>query len=219
MSIGPISAPQRTSTPSPTREVSRSPASTPHPDAKALADEFSAAARRGQLPLGGKGLPTAKDGKPLRLGPDGKPLPAPTMTTAKSLGYGKGQGQDSLSETRRDDSALSTQLLGQSPLSGAGAMQAPQPVAAHVDPSVFADMLTNIWTREQNKTAREVRVSFGDEAWPATGATLLRLDDGSLRVTVSVGRRGADLGSGLDDLRDRMNARGLNVADIAVETD
>jgi len=219
MSIGPVSAPQRSSTPTPTREVSRTPGSTPHPDAKALADEFSAAARRGQLPLGGKGLPTTRDSKPLRLGPDGKPLPAPPTTTAKSLGY-KSHGEDKLGEVRRDDSALSSQLLGQSPLGGATAMQAPQPAAAHVDPSVFADMLTNIWTREQNKTAREVRVSFGDEAWPATGATLLRLDDGSLRVTVSVGHRGADLGdAGLADLRDRMNARGLNVADIAVETD
>ena len=213
MSTGPISAPSRTSAPQP----ARAPAHAPSHDAKALADEFSAAARRGQLPLTGRGGAGEKDAKGprqlVRIGPDGKAPPAQAVAALKALGDGR--KRDGLGETRRDDSATAMQLLGpqNSPVLAAP-VQAPQG-NAHVDPSAFAELLTQIWTREQGKTAREVRVSFGDGAWPATGATLLRLEDGSLRVTVSVGRHGG--GGDLDALRERLNARGLNVADVAVE--
>lgn len=213
MSSTPISAPQRTPASTPSRSASHTPA-VHHADAKALADEFSAAARKGLMPLGQR---TGKDGKPIKLGPDGKPLPPPPTALAKALGYA-GKGSQGQSETRRDDSNTATLTLAQSAPTGfATPMQAPPPVAAHVDPSVFADMLTRIWTREQGKTAREVRVQFGDDAWPATGARLLRLEDGTLQVTVSMGQRGAD--AGLEGLRERLEARGLHVSDIAVEDD
>lgn len=223
MTINPVSAPQRTQSPQ--------PAHTPaNRDAKGLADEFAAAARKGALPLGkpgtgkdlaglaGKGQLVGKDGKPLPLDANGKPLPPPNTALARARGDTQRQGDPSQTEVRKDDSALAT-LLGTAQGAGfATPMQAPPPSSAHVDPGAFADMLTTIWTREQGRTAKEVRVSFGDAAWPATGARLVRLEDGSLKVTVSVGYRGADVGS-LDDLRDRMGLRGLSVADIVIEDD
>lgn len=212
MSVDPVRAPERTSAPRPSHEVHRTPA-TPH-DARELAEAFSAAARRGQLPTGGRAVPNGRDAKPLRLGPDGKPLPQPALAGPKPRGDDR--LRSALSEVRRDDSTTAQSLLTQPGPGFAAPMQAPQS-STHVDPGAFADMLTQIWMREQGKTAREVRVSFGDAAWPATGATLLRLEDGSLRVTVSVGQGGGDVGDGLAALRDRLNARGLNVADVAVE--
>ena len=213
MTVDAVKAPQRVPDARPAHQPDQSPAGS-H-DAKALADEFTAAARRGQLPLGGRGLPTAKDGKPLRLGPDGKPLPPPATAGTKVAIEDK--RRDTFSEVRRDDSNTALQMLNQPGPGLATPVQAPQG-AAHVDPGAFADMLTRIWTREQGKTAREVRVSFGDAAWPATGATLLRLEDGSLRVTVSVGQHGG-MGDDLVGLRERLSARGLNIADVAVEDD
>lgn len=224
MTINPVSAPQRTSAPQPSRDVARAPA---HRDASQLADEFAAAARKGTLPLGkqaslkdaaalpGKGQVLGRDGKPLPIGADGKPLPPPNTALARARGDGR-QHPEAQSEVRKDDSALATMLGTTTGAGFAAPMQAPPPASAHVDPGAFAEMLTHIWTREQGRTAREVRVSFGDAAWPATGARLMRLEDGSLQVTVSVGYRGADVGN-LDDLRDRMGLRGLNVADIAID--
>lgn len=222
MTINPVSAPQRTQSPQ--------PAHTPAVrDAKGLADEFAAAARKGALPLGkqggakdaaglaGKGQLVGKDGKPLPLDANGKPLPPPNSALARARGDGERQSE-ARTDLGKDDTALAT-LLGTAQGAGfATPMQAPPPSSAHVDPGAFADMLTTIWTREQGRTAKEVRVSFGDAAWPATGARLVRLEDGSLKVTVSVGYRGADVGN-LDDLRDRMGLRGLSVADIAIEDD
>ena len=222
MTIGPVSAPSRAYEPAPSQGVDRS-AAPANRDARALADEFAAAAKRGGLPMptkelpGGKtllgtGKPVLQDGKqPVMV--DGQQPRQPLTALAR---HGQARNYDALSEVRRDDSAAQLQLHTQGP-GLTTPMQAPPPVAAHVDPGAFADMLTRLWTREQGRTAREVRVSFGDEAWPATGARLLRLDDGSLQVTVSMGQRGGDVGGGLDALRERLTARGLNISDIAVE--
>ncbi|TRW17376.1 hypothetical protein [Glacieibacterium frigidum] len=216
MSVNPVSAPTRTADPAPSRGVDRAPPASR--DAKALADEFAAAARKGALPMGGRDAKAPmQDGK----GVKGMPMPAegrapPQLANALARGE-KMKSYDGQSEVRRDDSQTAMLQMQTNGPGLAQPMQAPPPVAAHVDPGAFADMLTKLWTREQGRTAREVRVSFGDAAWPATGARLLRLDDGSLQVTVSMGQRGGDIGGGLDALRERLTARGLNVADIAYE--
>ena len=215
MSTDPVGATQRASSPLAAREAARPQA---HPDARSLAEEFGAAARKGALPLNGRTPAAGKDARPLRLGPDGRPIAPPAGNLARMTGS-RGEAREALGETRRDDSATAMLLPGPVPGGFATPMQAPVPAAAHVDPGAFADMLTRIWSREQGKTAREVRVSFGDAAWPATGARLLRLDDGSLRVTVSVGQRHSGVADGLEGLRERLVARGLNVADIGVEED
>lgn len=215
MSVNPVSAPTRTADPAPSRGIERT---APAGDAKALADEFAAAARKGALPLGGRDAKAPMhEGK----GVKGATMPAegrapPQLATALARGE-KLKSYDGQSEVRRDDSQTNMLQMHTTGPGLAQPTQAPPPVAAHVDPGVFADMLTKLWTREQGRTAREVRVSFGDGAWPATGARLLRLDDGSLQVTVSMGQRGGDIGGGLEALRDRLAARGLNVADIAYE--
>ena len=59
--------------------------------------------------------------------------------------------------------------------------------------------------------------SASAELRDAVAHVLAGLDDGSLQVTVSMGQRGGDIGGGLDALRERLTARGLNVADIAYE--
>ena len=229
MSIDPVSAPTRTSDPAPARGIDRSapPASR---DAKHLADEFAAAARKGQLPLAGRdaklGAGKGKIGEGMPQGADATPQGGERMAladgrAAQARGALTRQGQtrayDGQSEVRRDDSQTAQLMLQSNGPGLATPMQAPPPVNHHVDPGAFADMLTRLWTREQGRTSREVRVSFGDAAWPATGARLLRLDDGSLSVTVSMGQRGSDVDGGLDGLRDRLTARGLKVADIAYE--
>lgn len=222
MTINPVSAPTRTANPAPARSVDR--AAPQDHDSKALADEFAAAAKRGKLPLGSRSLPrTSMTGETVaEHGSEGDKMVPPNAMphrSATSLPRSSPGAPDSLSEIHRDDSATSSLFLQSSGPGNPLPVQAPPPGAAHVDPSAFADMLTRLWTREQGRTSREVRVSFGDEAWPATGARLLRLDDGSLQVTVSLGQRGADISGGLDGLRNRMAARGISIADIVVEDD
>lgn len=215
MSVNPVSAPTRTASPEPARGTDRS---SGNHDAKALADEFAAAARRGALPLGGREARPMTDGKGVKLPVDLDAAAGDPAAAAKALArHAEPRSTGGQSEVRRDDSQAAMLHLQANGPGLATPMQAPPPVAAHVDPAVFADMLTRLWTREQGRTAREVRVSFGDGAWPATGARLLRLDDGSLQVTVSMGQHGGDIGGGLEALRERLTARGLNVADIAYE--
>lgn len=93
--------------------------------------------------------------------------------------------------------------------------------AAHVDPSGFAQMLADLWTRENGKGAKEVRVRFGENAWPTTGAHLVRNAAGTLDIEVQVAsatnasRANPDL-SGLDrHLRDA----GLGVGSLAFSED
>ncbi|PZN92745.1 MAG: hypothetical protein DCF31_15015 [Alphaproteobacteria bacterium] len=95
------------------------------------------------------------------------------------------------------------------------AVAAPPPAA--VDPSAFADLVNQLWLREQQKTTRELRVRFGDGAWPATGARLLRHDDGSFGIEVSVGRHSQP--GDIDALYRTLLDRGLPVASVTVARD
>jgi len=164
-------------------------------DVAALADAFAKAAKRNALPLAN-----------LHAAPP--PMKAP-MVAIEAAPLDRGQEQDALAS-----------LL--TPAGGLGApaqVAAPPPPTSFVDPSAFADLLTSLWLREQGRTAREVRVSFGDSAWPATGARLIRQEDGSLRVAVTLGDRGAGDHRSTEALKERLHARGLPVADISFEAD
>lgn len=65
------------------------------------------------------------------------------------------------------------------------AAQAPSP---QVDPSGFAQMLADLWARENGRGSREVRVRFGASTWPATGARLIQSADGLLDISVEMAK-------------------------------
>lgn len=163
-------------------------------DAAKLAEAFAKAVRRDGVPL----APQA-------------PAMLPAKTAAKAAA---GPGE----EARPGDEALAGGLL-LPPGPGAAHAAAAPPPATFVDPSAFADLLTGLWLREQGRTTREVRVRFGDAAWPATGARLVRAEDGSLHVALLLGDRGGVDGSGTEALAERLRARGLAVAAVSVEPD
>lgn len=92
---------------------------------------------------------------------------------------------------------------------------APQP---HVDPSGFAELMTRLWLRAQAQKSREVRVQFGNDAWPATGARLIRAADGALDIAVLVADRGAEaIDAALGALHAQLETRGLAVGALNVE--
>lgn len=93
------------------------------------------------------------------------------------------------------------------------AMPAPQ-----VDPSAFAQLLTQLWLRERGKGTKEVRVTFGDDAWPATGARLIRNAGGALDVQLHVAAAGGLDDKSLGGLRDQLAGQGLAVGALQLET-
>lgn len=96
----------------------------------------------------------------------------------------------------------------------------PADVAApHVDPSAFAQMLADLWTRENGRGSKEVRVRFGDRSWPATGARLVRNAAGGLDVALLVGDGGRAYGDHLPGLEDALIDAGVQVGSVAIEQD
>jgi hypothetical protein len=83
--------------------------------------------------------------------------------------------------------------------------------APHVDASAFAQLMTDLWLRERGKGSKEVRVSFGRDAWPATGARLFRNAAGALDIQLHVDARGDSYEAVLPDLRDELGNRGLAI--------
>jgi hypothetical protein len=119
------------------------------------------------------------------------------------------------------EDAPGTEAIAALPPAGATAgapADLPAPVArAHVDPSAFADMLAKLWVRDEERRTRDVRVRFGDAAWPATAARLERLGDGSLAIAIAVdGRHGAGPVD-VEGLAARLAARGLAVQAVHIE--
>jgi hypothetical protein len=91
--------------------------------------------------------------------------------------------------------------------------------APHVDAGAFAQMLADLWTRENGRGSKEVRVRFGDRAWPATGARLVRNAAGSLDVALLVGDGGRTYGDRLGGLEDALTGAGIDLASLAIEND
>jgi len=91
--------------------------------------------------------------------------------------------------------------------------------AAHVDPSAFAQAMADLWTRENGRGAKEVRVRFGDSAWPATGARLVRNAEGTLDIALTTDRTSGQYDARLDSLRGHLADAGLDVGALSVEAE
>jgi hypothetical protein len=106
-----------------------------------------------------------------------------------------------------------------------GQPAAPPPVtlpampAAHVDPSAFAQTMADLWTRENGRGSKEVRVRFGDSAWPATGARLVRNAAGTLDIALTTDTANGQYDARLDSLRGHLADAGLDVGALSVEAD
>jgi hypothetical protein len=89
--------------------------------------------------------------------------------------------------------------------------------AAHVDPSAFAQMLADLWTRENGKGTREVTVTFGDRAWPATGARLVRNAAGTLDVALLLGDGAPPYEGTIRELEAQLQDAGIAVGSLSTE--
>jgi hypothetical protein len=117
-------------------------------------------------------------------------------------------------DARQDAQPGLVQLTPQAtPMIAMPAMPAPQ-----VDPSAFAQLLTQLWLRERGKGAKEVRVSFGADAWPATGARLVRNAGGALDVQLHIAATGSLDGEKLEGLRGQLADQGLAIGALQLET-
>lgn len=97
------------------------------------------------------------------------------------------------------------------PIVGVPTMPAP-----HVDPSAFAQLLADLWTRENGKGAREVSVRFGRDAWPATGARLVRNAAGTLDISLEVASGSPGYADRLPGLARHLHDAGIGVGALAV---
>ena len=207
-----VSAPSRTS--QPVRRAAPTPqqrATPPAEDVRAMGEAFARA--RGSLPQGGQAV-ARNGGKPASMLAKGD-----RGADAAALGQWQQAGQaaeERAALDRRDGERHADQGFGgfaqnATPVPVVVAAQAPAP---HVDPSGFAQMLADLWTRENGRGPREVRVRFGASTWPATGARLVRSADGLLDVTVEQAPGTAAMPlAGLDDA---LAGRGLAVGTVAV---
>ena len=181
-------------------------------DVRAMGEAFASARR--QPPNGQGGLQQGKAGK-----------------LAGQLAKGEAQARDgaqpsigdrgAFAESMRneqDNGSPSGQGFGLSGQAGAPVpVPAPQVPAPHVDPSAFAQLMSQLWLREREKGVKEVRVEFGRSTWPATGATLVRNTDGVLDIALQVDPTATDYGSELSSLRERFADRGLAIGTLTVD--
>lgn len=201
MTINPVSAP---------RPVQPSEAPAGPRAARDIADRFAAAVRSGSAPLA-----TRPSALPAASAPAATPIDIPIgLPQRPPLPPGLPATPDSTPRRPRLDPEMPEFALASGALPAPAGPAAFAPPPAAVDPGAFADLMNQLWLREQHKATKEVRVRFGDAAWPATGARLLRLDDGSLDIEVSIGRHAQ--GGDLDALRRQLAERGLAVGAIVV---
>ncbi len=97
------------------------------------------------------------------------------------------------------------------PVVGVPTMPAP-----HVDPGAFAQLLADLWARENGKGAREVSVRFGRDAWPATGARLVRNAAGTLDISLEVASGSAEYADRLPGLARHLTDAGIGIGALAV---
>lgn len=170
------------------------------PVAPEVLRRFEQAVRTAALPL-----PAARP----RDAPGGGALPA---AGADKPGRAEQDMRSASSEHGLPDAAM---LLLPSLLLPPAPVAAPAPGA--VDPGVFADMMDQLWLREQNRQTREIKVKFGDDAWPATGASVLRLEDGGLSITVGMAPHGHP--GDIEQLQQQLADRGLPVRNVMFVTE
>lgn len=96
-------------------------------------------------------------------------------------------------------------------------MAMPAMPAAHVDPGAFAQLLADLWTRENGKGSKEITVTFGDRAWPATGARLVRNAAGALDVALLVGDGAPPYDGALRQLEAQLREAGVALGSLSTE--
>jgi hypothetical protein len=158
-------------------------------DVHAMKDAFALAQKGGQ-PQGGMPLPVKGEGK--------GGLPGEGGEKAGALVDGLDQRQTVQRDDRdRDQGDAQGWAFGQA-LADAPVI-VPNAPSPQVDASAFAQLLGQLWAQARQKNEREVRVKFGPNAWPATGARMVMNAAGSLDISLQMERGGPDDLSGLAD--------------------
>lgn len=201
----------RTPPPSP-RDPVPSANGRPQPessDVRAMAEAFDAARgkmeRGGPMP-GGKKLPPA-------LAQAGRDAPPETGSAPNAAERGPIRHR-----SRQDANEGMAGWAGGSAVAAVPVVTA-DVAAAHVDPGAFAQMLADLWTRENGKGAKEVLVRFGSRSWPATGARLVRNAAGGLDVSLMVGDGGRAYGDRLPQLEAALGDAGVNLGSLELSAD
>lgn len=89
-----------------------------------------------------------------------------------------------------------------------------------VDLAAFAAMLDKAWTASGPNGPQAMQVRFLEQAWPMTGVQLVRLPDGALSLTLAAsGHAVPQVSRTLEGLRRRLEARGLDIADLKLEAE
>jgi hypothetical protein len=179
-------------------------------DVRAMNGAFATA--RANMKL--DGMPGRQQGKAMMAGLAATDARGRGAEAALGAAFDRQIAEHHAAERQADGQGLA--LAGQAappPPIMLAAMPSPQ-----VDPSAFAQMLADLWTRENGKGAREVRVRFGADAWPATGALLVRNAAGHLDIAVQMAR-GADGGGRLDMLGEHLADAGLPVGALSIGED
>lgn len=173
-------------------------------DVHAMKDAF-ALARKGGQPQGR--LPVQAKGE----GKDG--LPGEGREKAEAMVDGLDQRQTVARDDRdRDQGDAQGWAFGQA-LADAPTI-VPNAPSPQVDASAFAQLLGQLWAQARQKNEREVRVKFGPNAWPATGARMVMNAAGSLDIALQMERGGPD---DLSGLADGLARSGVAVGTLAAE--
>lgn len=201
----------------PARSSANGPQRTDPPlgDVKAMREALDAARTR----LGsGKGALSGTHGKGALPDEKGKALAQAAHGDAPAVGE-RAAFDDPRETLLRQARERQEQQDGLAGFGGMAQAQAapnmPAMPAAHVDPAAFAQLLADLWTRENGKGAKEVTVSFGDQAWPATGATLVRNAAGMLDVSLHLGDPAASYGDTLDALAGQLREAGVALGSLS----
>jgi hypothetical protein len=167
------------------------------------------------LPGEGKGLATLLKGeaKPAKQGQEKLGEHAARPQTSAAADEQPMSGIERRQERREqmEGFALPGQPGAPAPLP-MPAMPSPQ-----ANPAAFAQMMADLWARENGKGTREVSVRFGNDAWPATGARLIRNAAGALDIVLQVGGAGGPAGD-LAALEDALGEAGVQLGALSVES-
>ena len=203
MSAAASSRPVSTSRPTPQHAGRSQPSDQ---DVHAMKDAFALAQKGGQ-PQGRVPLPAQGEEKGDLFG-DGREAKG-------ALVDGLDQRQLVLRDDRDQDQGDAQgwafgQALADAP------MIVPNAPSPTVDASGFAQLLGQLWAQAKQKTEREVRVKFGPNAWPATGARMVMNAAGTLDIALQMDRGGPEDLSGLADSLARSN---VQIGALSVDRD
>jgi hypothetical protein len=89
-----------------------------------------------------------------------------------------------------------------------------------MDLAAFSAMLDKAWAVATPDGPKALQVRFLEQAWPMTGVQLVRQPDGALSVTLAAsGLAVPQVSRTLEGLRKRLEARGLDIADLKLEAE